>query len=61
MFDYYRYNPALFSHLDNCYEKFKAWGFNEVEDTSQIQFNDYQKRIREKLFLLNENDDTKIE
>ncbi len=59
MFDYYRYNPALFSHLDNCYEKFKSTGFNEVEDTSQIQFNDYQKRIREKLFLLNENDSPK--
>ncbi len=56
IFDYYRYNPALFSHLDNCYEKFKTKGFNEVEDTSQIQFNDYQKRIREKLFLLNESD-----
>lgn len=59
IFDYYRYNPALFSHLDNCYEKFKSNGFNEVEDTSQIQFNDYQKRIREKLFLLNENDSPK--
>lgn len=59
MFDYYRYNPALFSHLDNCYEKFKAKGFNEVEDTSPIQFNDYQKRTQQKLFLLNENDSPK--
>ncbi|HEX9251585.1 MAG TPA: UvrD-helicase domain-containing protein, partial [Ignavibacteriaceae bacterium] len=59
MFDYYRYNPALFSHLDSCYEKFKARGFSEVEDTSPIQFNDYQKRIREKLFLLNKNDTPK--
>ncbi|HEX7356093.1 MAG TPA: hypothetical protein VF270_00110, partial [Ignavibacteriaceae bacterium] len=59
LFDYYRYNPALFSHLDNCYQKFKAIGFNEVEDTSQIQFNEYQKRIRERLFLLNENDSPK--
>jgi len=59
IFDYYRYNPALFSHLDNCYEKFKVKGFSEVKDTSQIQFNDYQKRIREKLFLLNENDSPK--
>ncbi len=59
IFDYYRYNPALFSHLDNCYEKFKAKGFIEVEDKSPIQFNDYKKRIREKLFLLNENDSPK--
>jgi ATP-dependent helicase/nuclease subunit B len=59
IYDYYRYNPALFSHLDNCYEKFKAIGFNEVENTSRIQFNDYQKAIREKLFLLHENDSPK--
>jgi len=59
LFDYYRYNPALFSHLDQCYEKFKAKGFVEVEDTSHVQFNDYQKRIREKLFLLSENDEPK--
>lgn len=56
IFDYYRFNPALFSHLDSCYEKFKTKGFAEVEDTSIVQFNDYQKRVREKLFLLNEND-----
>ncbi|MDP2362537.1 MAG: hypothetical protein Q8M94_02075, partial [Ignavibacteria bacterium] len=45
LFDYYRYNPALFSHLDKCYEKFKSKGFVEVDDSSHIQFNDYQKRI----------------
>jgi ATP-dependent helicase/nuclease subunit B len=59
IFDYYRYNPALFSHLDSCYEKFKAKGFLEVEDTSKVHFNEYQKRIREKLFLLNESDSPK--
>ncbi len=59
IFDYYRYNPALFSHLDQCYERFKSKGFVEVEDTSHFQINDYQKRIREKLFILNENDEPK--
>ncbi len=59
LFDYYRYNPALFSHLDECYKKFKIKGFVEVEDSSNIQFRDYQKRIREKLFLLNDNDSPK--
>ena len=59
IFDYYHYNPALFSHLDQCYEKFKAKGFVEVEDTSHVQFNDYQKRIREKLFILNADDESK--
>ncbi len=56
MFDYYRYNPALFSHLDLCYENLKAKGFNEIEDTSSVVFNDYQKKIREKIFLLDDND-----
>ena len=59
LFDYYCYNPALFAHLDQCYEKFKLKKFVEVEDSSHIQFNDYQKRIREKLFLLNDNDSPK--
>ncbi|MFZ1517897.1 MAG: PD-(D/E)XK nuclease family protein [Ignavibacteriaceae bacterium] len=56
LFDYYNYNPTLFSHLDKCYYKFKEKGFCEVEDNSLVQLNKYQKRIREKLFLLNEND-----
>ncbi len=60
LFDYYNYNPALFTHLDNCYKKFKAKGFLEVEDNSQSQFNRFQNRVREKLFLLNENDSPKI-
>ena len=59
LFDYYLYNPALFSHLDKCYEKFKVKGFVEVEDSSHILFNDHQKRIREKLFLLKESDSPK--
>lgn len=52
VFDYYRFNPALFSHLDLCYERLKTKGFNEIEDTSPIVFNNYQKNIREKIFLL---------
>ncbi len=56
LFDYYNYNPALFSHLDKCYYKFTEKGFCEVEDNSLVQLNKYQKRIRGKLFLLNEND-----
>jgi len=55
-FDYYRYNPALFGHLDGCYSNLKAKGFTEVEDTSPNLFRKYQKRIREKLFLLDENE-----
>ncbi len=55
-FDYYRYNPALFSHLDSCYEKLNVKGFNEIEDISPNYFKDFQKKVREKLFLLDEND-----
>lgn len=56
VFDYYRFNPALFSHLDLCYENLKAKGFNEIEDTSPVVFNNYQKNIREKIFLLDDKD-----
>jgi len=59
IFDYYRFNPSLFSHLDNCYEKFVAKGFNEVEDISSVHFNKFHQRIREKLFALNSNDEQK--
>lgn len=56
LFDYYKFNPALFAHLDQCYNSFKAKGFLEVEDTSIIRFTAFQQRVREKLFLLNEKD-----
>jgi ATP-dependent helicase/nuclease subunit B len=56
VFDYYLFNPALFSHLDSCYKKLKNKGFDEIEDTSPIVFKVYQKKIREKIFLLDERD-----
>lgn len=59
VFDYYRFNSALFSHLDSCYESLKAKGFWEIEDLSPAVFNNYQKRIREKIFLLDEKDSPK--
>jgi ATP-dependent helicase/nuclease subunit B len=60
LFDYHKFNPALFSHLDQCYNSFKAKGFEEVEDTSIIRFTAFQQRVREKLFLLNEKDLQKL-
>lgn len=56
VFDYYNYNPALFSHLDLCYKNLKEKGFNEVIDTSSASLNVTIKRIRENLFLLDEKD-----
>jgi ATP-dependent helicase/nuclease subunit B len=56
VFDFYKFNPALFSHLDKCYMKFVDKGFSEVEDISQIQRKHFQSGIREKLFLLSSAD-----
>lgn len=56
VFDYYQFNPALFSHLDGCYDKLIQKGFYEIVDTSQVLFNEYKKRIRERLFLLSKNE-----
>jgi len=36
VFDYYRFNPALFTHLDSCYEKLTEKGFSEIQDNSSI-------------------------
>jgi ATP-dependent helicase/nuclease subunit B len=59
VFDYYNYNPALFSHLDLCYKNLKAKAFNEIIDMSSASLNVTIKRIRENLFLLDEKDQQK--
>lgn len=56
VFDYYKFNPALFSHLDVCYESLKIKGFEEIEDTSSAILKNYTERVREKIFLLDEKD-----
>lgn len=56
VFDYYNYNPALFSHLDLCYNNLQAKSFNEIIDTSPASLNITLKKIRENLFLLDEKD-----
>lgn len=49
-FDYYNYNPLIFSHLDKCYKIFVNKGFTPVVDKSKSELNKFQKEIREKLF-----------
>ena len=49
-FDYFRYNPLIFSHLDNCYNNFLARGFAEVTDKSVSLFTQFQDENRENLF-----------
>jgi ATP-dependent helicase/nuclease subunit B len=49
-FDYYSYNPLLFSHLDKCYKKLVKKGFKAIHDISPALKNKFQSEIREKLF-----------
>ncbi len=49
-FDYYRYNPLIFAHLDNCYNNFIARGFLDITDKSVSLFTRFQDENRENLF-----------
>ncbi len=49
-FDYFKYNPLIFSHLDNCYNNFIKKGFKEIPDKSLPLFSRFQDEIRENLF-----------
>jgi len=57
-FDYFKFNPLIFSHLENCYKKLLAKGFNEIKDVSKGSYNDFITSVREHLFL--EKPDKKI-
>lgn len=50
-FDYYNFNPLIFSHLDKCYSKLEKKGFREVQELSQSGFNKFISIVRENLFL----------
>jgi ATP-dependent helicase/nuclease subunit B len=50
-FDYYGYNPLIFSHLDKCYSKLEKKGFREIQELSQAGFNEFVSVVRENLFL----------
>lgn len=49
-FDYFRYNPLIFSHLDSCYDNFVLRGFNVIADKSVSLFTRFQDENRENLF-----------
>jgi ATP-dependent helicase/nuclease subunit B len=59
LFDYYNYNPSLFSHLDECYRNFSVKGFSEIKDTSQAGFTFFRQVLREKLFTLADKSQTR--
>ena len=50
-FDYYDYNPLIFSHLDKCYSRLSQKGFREVQELSQAGFNEFISAVRKDLFL----------
>ncbi|MCX6151615.1 MAG: PD-(D/E)XK nuclease family protein [Ignavibacteriales bacterium] len=54
-FDYYAYNPLIFSHLDNCYNKLITRNFNIIEDKSYSDDDDFFNAARKNLFLKNSN------
>lgn len=50
-FDYFKKNDELFSHLESCHKKLTAKGFEEVEDSSTSEFDNFRSIVRENLFL----------
>ncbi len=50
-FDYYKYNPAVFSHLDSCHDRFLSKGFKEVKDISQATQSKFINIVRENLSI----------
>ncbi len=50
-FDYYKYNPAVFSHLNSCHRHLEAKGFNEVKDLSPATQSKFVNIVREKLSI----------
>ncbi|MCX8107095.1 MAG: UvrD-helicase domain-containing protein, partial [Ignavibacterium album] len=49
-FDYYKFNPALFGHLDECFSKLEQKGFKEITDLSESQNIHFHSVIRSGLF-----------
>ncbi|MDA3860093.1 MAG: PD-(D/E)XK nuclease family protein [Melioribacteraceae bacterium] len=50
-FDYYSYNPIVFSHLDETYNRLQQFGFNKIEDTFEINPDKFIEIVRKRLFL----------
>jgi ATP-dependent helicase/nuclease subunit B len=58
-FDYFKFNPLIFSHLDDCYKKLEAKGFRVIEDRSAGSHSKFQVSVREKLFRHSGNEKIK--
>ena len=49
MLDYFKYNPAVFGHLNNCHDRLTEKGFREVQDISPATQNKFLNIVRENL------------
>ncbi len=49
-FDYYKFNPLIFSHLKKCYSKLTNKKFREIDDLSSASLNKFRVLVRENLF-----------
>ena len=49
--DYFKYNPAVFSHLNSCHDRFIEKGFKEVKDISPATQSKFLKIVRENLSI----------
>ena len=49
-FDYYKYNPSIFSHLDSCYKNLVDKGFEVIKDLSSVELTKFLSDIRGNLF-----------
>jgi ATP-dependent helicase/nuclease subunit B len=50
-FDYYSFNPLLFSHLDNTYKKLEEYGFKIIEEKREVNPATFIEAVKKKLFL----------
>lgn len=49
-FDYFKFNPAIFSHLDACYYKLEGKGFKTVGDLSESVQSKFLIEAKQNLF-----------
>jgi len=54
-FDYYNYNPSLFSHLDENYTRLEDYGFNRILDSTPTDTSEVKDLIRTNLFQPKKN------
>lgn len=49
-FDYFKFNPLIFSHLDDCYQNFESKGFRQITDKSPSASGSFKEEIKQNLF-----------